>query len=128
MHPLSAAEYNKQLPIPGSYARSWKRLKDIAGRFPDKDVSVPGWIVGMRGWGAQTESARSVLRRVRQAANSRINARAGFVPMEAREGDTALIRDHQRVMDIAKHRARIYQFESPRVYRRLAHLLSSYDD
>ena len=124
---MTPAEYNRHLPLPGSYARSWCELIELVRQDPDQLISVPGFIVRMKGWGRQTASARCVLREVRRALQSRINARATFVPMEPREGEAALQRDKWRIKHLAD-RVIVRQFESPRVARRLGHLLSSEAD
>lgn len=122
---MTPAEYNRQLPAPGDYARSWKALLSMD---PKQSVSVPGWIVGMPGWGQMSRRACEVLECVREAAASRINARAGFQPREPREGDIQLRRDSRRIRDIHRIRLRVYQFETPTAQRRFSHLLASRND
>lgn len=122
---MTAAEYNRNLPHPGIYAQSWTKLATLP---PDMDVSVPGWVIGYPGWGNMPMNAGEVLRRVRVAANNRINARAGFTPREPREGTTELRRDADRVRDILTRRLRVYQFETKTARKRFSHLLASNDD
>lgn len=122
---MTPAEYNRQLPSPGNYAKSWQTLLSLD---PNTEIRVPGWIVGMPGWGDQVERVGVVLRKVRDAANSRINARAGFVPREPRGGEWPLRRDARAVYDCIVNRHRVYQFETKAARSRFSHLLASRDD
>lgn len=81
---MKASEYNRHLPGPGAYTRSWRELIEIVKDDPETPVMVPGWLVGLPGWGMMSRPAQEVLRRVRDALDNRINARgAGIEP-----GDT----------------------------------------
>jgi hypothetical protein len=122
---MTPAEYNRQLPAPGDYARSWRTLTTLD---PTMEISVPGYIVGMPGWPRQTVRAGEVLRRVREAFERRINSRAGYEPREPREGSSALYRDSRNVRDILTRRLRVYQFETRVARARFGHLLARHDD
>lgn len=125
---MTPAEYNRNLPAPGDYARSWRKLNEIVARDPDQIVRIPGAIVGMAGWGYQTERASVVLRSVERALDARINARAGYVPREPREDEMSAWRDSRRVRDILTRRLRVYQFETRQARARLGHLLADRND
>jgi hypothetical protein len=122
---MTPAEYNRQLPAPGDYARSWRTLTTLD---PAMEISVPGFIVGMYGWGRQCVTAGEALRCVREALDRRINARAGYKPPEPREGEIPLYRDSRNVRDILTRRLRVYQFETRVARARFGHLLARHDD
>lgn len=122
---MTPAEYNKRLPNPGYYAAEWRKLLAMD---PKSEISVPGFIVGMSGWGRQTERVEHVLRCIRFAMQWRINARAGFTPRTSREGDVPLYRDARAVQAILTTRLRVYQFETATARRRFGHLLAKRDD
>lgn len=122
---MTPAEYNRSIPMPGEYARSWKILASL---HPSTIVSVPGWIVGMSGWGNQSVHAGVSLARVREALDRRINARAGYTPREPREETYRLARDARAALDRNVRRIRVYQFETREARRRLGHLLASRED
>ena len=122
---MNPAEYNRNIPNPGAYAKSWRILASLP---PTKIVSVPGWIVGMQGWHDQTCAAGMALEHVRKALDSRINARAGYVPREPREGFYAHYRDSRSALDHNTRRVRVYQFETRKARARLSHLLARHDD
>lgn len=122
---MTPAQYNQQLPMPGLYAAGWRSLLDLPA---DAVVRVPGFIIGMHGWGQQTIRAGEALHFVRQALHDRINARAEYLPREPRETTIALWRDSRRVLDILLRRVRVYQFETKTARSRFAHLLASRED
>lgn len=118
---MTPAEYNRQLPIPGDYARAWRQLWSMD---PAQEIRVPGFIVGMPGWPRQAVAAGVVLRHVRAAFDRRINARAGYSPREPRDGESAHYRDSRAAAAKNTNRVRVYQFETRAARRRLSHLLS----
>ena len=122
---MTPLEYNRQLPAPGDYARSWKIPTTMD---PETEVSVPGWIVGMPGWGRQSVKVSEVLRDLRTALQSRINARAGFQPREPREEEYRLRRDAWAIRDHFTKRVRIHSFDTLTARKRFSHLIASRDD
>jgi len=121
---MTASEYNRNIPNPGDYARAWRALNTMDA---SRKVTVPGWVVGMPGWGNMTRNAGEVLSRVRSAMDARINARAGVTVREHRN-HIGLVRDAQRLRDIAERRVRVYQFETRNARERFSHLLARHDD
>ncbi len=122
---MTPLEYNRRLPRPGEYARSWRALLAMA---PDEIVSVPGWVVNMPGWGRQSVPVHTALGALRVALDARINARAGFEPREPREGTHAHLRDSLAALSRNTRRVRVYQFETRQARVRLGHLLASRED
>jgi len=122
---MTPAEYNRHIPMPGEYARSWRILASLPA---DKTVSVPGWLVGLAGWHDQVVPAGTVLAHVRKAMDNRINARAGYTPREPREETYRLARDARAAHDHNTRRVRVYQFETKQARARLGHLLASHED
>jgi hypothetical protein len=49
----------------------------MAGEDPGQSVRVPGWVVGMPGWGQQSRPVCEVVSRLRAALHNRINERGG---------------------------------------------------
>ncbi len=64
-----------RLPAPGAYAKGWREVLELAKINPGAMVTVPGWIVGMPGWGRQTVTVAEVVRRMRRALHARITER-----------------------------------------------------
>ena len=122
---MTPAQYNRMIPCPGEYAKSWRILASLP---PTKIVSVPGWIVGMGGWHDQTCVAGLALEHIRKALDRRINARAGYTVPEPREGHWPHARDARAALDHNTKRVRVYQFETRQARARLSHLLARHDD
>lgn len=82
-------------------------------------------------WNTAPLDANAFRREFRSALHRRINDKAAPPPRGRKHADlyqVELLRDRDRVVDIVRRRIRHYQFATPEVHARFAHLLSSRDD
>ena len=115
----------KRLPCVSSYVKSWKSLKQMDLQA---QVSVPGWVIGMPGWGKQTSTVQCVLQCIQKALQNRINERGGLQIHEHREGETNLWCDAQAIQNWHKSKIIIRHFRTRLAKKRFEHLIQKYDD
>lgn len=109
-----------ELPLPGQYARAWRRLVNLQKTAPQTLVRHP-----TRGF--PSVPAEELLSEFRRALNRRINERGGDHLANV-ELDIELVRDAHDLDAILRKRVRIYQFRTSLMRARFGHLLARHDD
>ena len=109
-----------ELPMPGQYARAWRRLIDLQKTAPQTLVRHPS-----RGFPAVP--ADELLQEFRRALHRRINDRGGDLEANV-DMDIDLVRDARDLDAILRQRVRVYQFRTSMMRSRFGHLLARYDD
>ena len=92
--PAIALPIPRAYPEPAAYARTWRRVKEIAQTNPD----VSGWI-----WGSY-DTAQGHLRRFDEALQARINQRGQLRLLIDPYEEAALRRDQRRLHDYLQRR------------------------
>ena len=92
--PATALPIPRAYPEPAAYARTWRRVKEIARTDPD----ISGWI-----WGSY-DTAAGHLRRFDDALQARINQRGQLRMLIDPDRETALRRDQRRLHDYLQRR------------------------
>jgi hypothetical protein len=107
---------NEKKVTVGKYVEAFKTLKST-----NPDTLIKGF------W-HESEKASLVLKEMRKAIHTRINASNAITRKMKYDYQISLYRDSQKVIGFKTRRIRFYQFETKEFKTRLGHLISDRDD